>query len=44
MSLEGVKEAGKLFDTIFETEPNNTVVLSMYDWYFTAEANVGLRD
>ena len=44
MSLEGVKEAGKLFDTIFETEPNNPVVLSMYAWYFTAEANVGLRD
>ena len=44
MSLEGVREAGKLFDTIFETEPNNPVVLSMYAWYFTAEANVGLRD
>ena len=44
MSLEGVKEAGKLFETIFETEPNNPVVLSMYAWYFTAEANVGLRD
>lgn len=44
MSLEGVKEAGTLFDAIFETEPNNPVVLSMYAWYFTAEANVGLRD
>mgnify|MGYP003324673425 CR=1 FL=1 len=44
MSLDGVKEAGTLFDAIFETEPNNPVVLSMYAWYFTAEANVGLRD
>ena len=44
MSLEGVKEAGTLFDAIFETEPNNPVVLSMYAWYFTAEANVGLRN
>ena len=44
MSLEGVKEAGTLFDAIFETEPNNPVVLSMYAWYFTAQANVGLRD
>ena len=44
MSLEGVKEAGLLFDTIFETEPNNPVVLSMYAWYFTAQASVGLRD
>ena len=37
MSPEQVKEAGTLFDTIFETEPNNPVVLSMYAWYFTAE-------
>ncbi len=44
MSLDGVKEAGTLFDAIFETEPNNPVVLSMYAWYFTAQANVGLRD
>ena len=44
MSLDGVKEAGNLFDAIFETEPNNPVVLSMYAWYFTAQANVGLRD
>jgi adenylate cyclase len=43
-SLEGVKEAGLLFDTIFETEPNNPLVLSMYAWYFTAQASVGLRD
>lgn len=44
MSPEQVKEAGTLFDTIFETEPNNPVVLSMYAWYFTAEASAGLRD
>ncbi|MDC3076137.1 adenylate/guanylate cyclase domain-containing protein [Paracoccaceae bacterium] len=44
MSLEGVKEAGKLFDEIFKSEPNNPVVLSMYAWYFTAQASVGLRD
>ncbi len=44
MSPDGVKEAGNLFDAIFETEPNNPVVLSMYAWYFTAQANVGLRD
>ncbi len=44
MSLDEVKEAGTLFDAIFETEPNNPVVLSMYAWYFTAQANVGLRD
>ncbi len=44
MSLEGVKVAGILFDAIFDTEPNNPAVLSMYAWYFTAEANVGLRD
>ncbi len=37
-SLEGVKEAGLLFDEIFETEPNNPLVLSMYAWYFTAQA------
>ena len=44
MSPDGVKEAGNLFDAIFETEPNNPVVLSMYAWYFTAQASVGLRD
>ena len=44
MSPEQVKKAGTLFDTIFETEPNNPVVLSMYAWYFTAEASAGLRD
>ncbi len=44
MSPDGVKEAGTLFDAIFETEPNNPVVLSMYAWYFTAQASVGLRD
>ncbi len=43
MSPEQVKEAGTLFK-IFETEPNNPVVLSMYAWYFTAEASAGLRD
>jgi len=43
-SLEGVKEAGLLFDEIFKTEPNNPLVLSMYAWYFTAQASVGLRD
>ena len=44
MSPEQVKEAGTLFDTIFDTEPDNPVVLSMYAWYFTAEASAGLRD
>ncbi len=44
MSPEQVKEAGILFDTIFDTEPDNPVVLSMYAWYFTAEASAGLRD
>ena len=44
MSPEEVKEAGDIFETIFETEPNNPVVLSMYAWYFTAEASTGLRD
>jgi len=43
-SKEGVKEAGTLFDEIFKTEPNNPVVLSMYAWYFTAQASVGIRD
>jgi class 3 adenylate cyclase/TolB-like protein len=44
MSPEQVKEAGTLFETIFDTEPDNPVVLSMYAWYFTAEASAGLRD
>jgi len=44
MSKEGVKEAGELFEEIFKSEPNNPVVLSMYAWYFTAQASVGLRD
>ncbi len=43
-SKEGVKEAGVLFDEIFKSEPNNPVVLSMYAWYFTAQASVGIRD
>ena len=43
-SKEGVKEAGTLFDEIFKSEPNNPVVLSMYAWYFTAQASVGIRD
>ena len=44
MSKEEVKEAGELFEEIFKSEPNNPVVLSMYAWYFTAQASVGLRD
>ena len=43
-SKDGVKEAGTLFDEIFKSEPNNPVVLSMYAWYFTAQASVGIRD